>query len=135
QAGAAQPFGLYPHAHLLVPVPDLRAQVHLDPDHHVVRITQDLQVKRVPALLEVGQEDGVVDVAQRVAVTPSDPHHPLEHRAHPLAPHRPPPSRSPPRPYPAHRRPYPAHRPARVSAEMPRPPGESGAVPILMDTA
>jgi hypothetical protein len=87
QARRAQALRLYPHCHLPVGVADLRAQVHLEPGHHVAGIdAEHLRVERVPALLEVGQEDGVIDVALGVGVTPPDPDQVLERRGHVLAP-------------------------------------------------
>jgi hypothetical protein len=78
--------GLYPHCNLLVWVADLGAQVHFEPGDHVVGMAEGLRVERISALLEVGEEDGVIDVSQGVRVTPPDMDNALEHRGHVLAP-------------------------------------------------
>src|SRR5580693_2005859 len=81
QAGGAQSFGLYPHRHLPVRVPDLGAQVYLDPGYHIAGIgPDDVLEERVPGLLEVGEEHGVVDVSLAVRVTPPDRDQALKHR-------------------------------------------------------
>jgi hypothetical protein len=68
-------------------VADLRAQVDFEPDDHVTGVAaQRLRVKRIPALLEVREEDGVIDVSLGVRVTPPDVDQALEHRGHVHAP-------------------------------------------------
>src|SRR5271156_3747488 len=80
QARGPQPLGLYPDRHLTFRVTDFGAQVYFDPGHHVVGLAvEGLRVERVPALLEVGEEDGVVDVSQGVRVAPPDRYLALEH--------------------------------------------------------
>jgi hypothetical protein len=70
-------------------VANLRAQVHFEPDNYVAGVAaEDLRVERIPALLQVGQEDGVIDVALGVRITPPDPDKVLKHRGHMLAPNR-----------------------------------------------
>ena len=65
----------------------LGAQVHLQADDDVDRIAaENLSEERVPALLEVGQEDRVINVAKGVRVAPPDVDRMLEYGGHVLAP-------------------------------------------------
>jgi len=87
QAGGAQPLRLDPHQHPAVRVADLRAEVDLQPGHHVVGVAaQGLHEEGIPALLEVAEEHGVVDVTEGVSVPPPDLDRVLERRAHIRAP-------------------------------------------------
>ncbi len=87
QARAAQPLRLDPHQHPAVRVADLRAEVDLQPGHHVVGVAaQGLDEEGIPALLEVAEEHGVVDVTEGVGVPPPDLDRVLERRAHIRAP-------------------------------------------------
>jgi hypothetical protein len=87
QARAAQPLRLDPDQHPAVRVADLRAEVDLQPGHHIVGVTaQGLDEEGVPALLEVAEEHGMVDVTKGVGVPPPDLDRVLERRAHIRAP-------------------------------------------------
>src|SRR5215472_3251297 len=82
EAGRPNTLGLDPHRDPPVLVAHLGAQVNLQPDDDVVRVAEHLCVERVPALLEVGQEHHVVDVAHRVRVSPPDVDLAFDDRAH-----------------------------------------------------
>ena len=83
QARGAEAFHRQAHRHPPLRVADLRAEVHLDPGHHVIGLAAEgLHEERVPALLEIGQEHRVVDVPQGVRVPPPDIDRMLEYRVH-----------------------------------------------------
>jgi hypothetical protein len=80
QAGGSHPLYLHPDRHPPVLAPDLGAEVDLEPGNDVVRVAAEyLHVERVPALLEVGQEHDVIDMTERVGVSPPDIDRTLEH--------------------------------------------------------
>src|SRR5215471_7989680 len=71
QAGRSHPRHGDLDANAPVGVADLGPKVDLEPYHHVNRISQRTQVKRVAGLLEVGEVDRVIDVTQRVGIPPA----------------------------------------------------------------